>query len=111
MELNTKYLVTSELVKSDGNIQFRDYRGQNLVSLTNRAPINGDLVVVLTVDGETVHRTLESTYEIDTIVKRRLITELNQVFARQGDRTRIRDYDLWYRDSKGHECLGSKRVH
>ena len=111
MELNTKYLTTSELDMSEGHIVFKDYRGQSLVTLMDKPPVNGDIVVVLFADGQDIKRTLVSNFDVDALVKRQLITKLNQVFAKAGKHTRVRDYDVWYRDAKGRECLGSRCIH
>lgn len=100
MELNTKFISDAHCARVNGVVRVTDYKGDTLLSMTPGATQQGDLVAI--VNDATGHQlyTLSSRFELDTLLKRRFMGEMNTLLAKSPERLELADYGIWYRDER-----------
>lgn len=98
MDLNTRFIAKSLLDQSEGHVRVLDYKGDALLELEQGYISQGDMVAVIMENGERKLYSLKSPFALDTILKRRLVTGLNELFTESNSPSRLDDFGIWYRD-------------
>lgn len=111
MELNTKFISESKCnIGVNGTVQVIDYKGDPLLSMEPGVTTQGDLVAVVnTCTGRSLY-TLRSRFELDTLLKRRFMSEMNTLLGKSNTQLELADYGIWYRDGTGTEYLSNTRL-
>lgn len=110
MELNTKYITNATVSARDGVVSVIDYKGDTLLSMVPGTHSTGDLVAVVSTHTGRNLFTLRSRFELDTLLKRRFLNEINTLLARNHTELALTDYGIWYRDPTGVEYLGNTQL-
>lgn len=108
MELNTKFISDAQLdIGVNGAVRVIDYKGDSLLSMEPGVKSQGDLVAVIkTCSGRNLY-TLRSRFELDTLLKRRFMSEMNTLLAKSNTDLQMTDYGIWYRDPTGTEFIST----
>lgn len=107
MELNTKFITDAQCnIGVNGVVQVIDYKGDTLLSMEPGVQSQGDLVAVVnTCSGRGLY-TLKSRFELDTLLKRRFMNEMNTLL-KNNTKLELADYGIWYRDPTGTEYISN----
>lgn len=108
MELNTKFISESQCdVGVNGVVRVIDYKGDSLLSMEPGVKAQGDLVAVVnTCTGRNLY-TLKSRFELEPLLKRRFMNELNTLLDKSNTKLALADYGIWYRDPSGVEYISN----
>lgn len=98
MDLNTRFIAQSLLDQKDGHVRVIDYKGDPLLEMEQGYIEQGDMVAVIMENGERKLYSMKSQYQLESILKRRLINGMNELFTGANSPSRLDDFGIWYRD-------------
>lgn len=111
MEINTKYICKADVAEREFGYQLTDYKGETLLTMSSADLKNGDLVALVQECGSTKLMRLDSRFQIDSLLKKRFVAEMNQLMQAKGKPARIKDYGYWFIDIDGTEKLNNRTIH